>query len=1158
MAPISEVQASNISTNIASSNNMSSCQCGRQAANNIFSFNLPINRRGLFFQDSFFNNSYDHFDNTIRRIMQGWGATNLLTNLQDDAKLRLSNNLSQYRQLRTHNLKEEDQAVTVVSDNSCHKIMMDVHDFVSGDLKVKVVGERQVMVEGRLETNTGDLAMSSNCFRRKFSLPQDTNMEAITSAMSSDGVLTIIAPRSVKQIEDKEIPIRVEGSVKSEAAVNTNQTSLTNTNTTTNATCSCQSNNQTQTTPVKIHTSFNEAQQQQQEHMSQNQTNMQSTTGVNNTVQAHNSCSSSTIKSRNVPINTGRFLPITTKGLFFNDSYFEGIRQDFQNAVNDVLSRWGEGSMLGQACEDTNNRVGNNFSRYRQLRAHNLKVDNQAVNITSDHTSHKIVMDVHDFVKGDVNINLVGEREMVVEGRLETHEGNVAVSSNSFKRRFCLPHDTNIEAISSVMSSDGVLTITVPRMMKQIKKDESIIPIKLEDNQTPTTYTTHKESTVNSEAEKCIQSEHQKRNEATQSISVQQNINSSITNSSPTNVTVSGPAETIISKETMMNNKSENVSQTSVQPQVSSQTKNQTTVSQLASLPVTTRGLFFNDSFFKDTWQDFQDAVKDVVSRWGNFTSTTDHMTSYRSLRAQDLREETQAVKSSEDEHNYKIVLDVLGFTTGGTINVKAVNEREVVVEGQVEKEEGGTKFRKQFHRRFVLPRDIYLESVSSVMSSDGVLTITAPKKPITMRIKEMIIPMSIEEGIHKSESLSKVTEEQGRKHQTSEDRSSFEDNRRSESSEVSTKTSSSVQSSTHQKTAPLSSSISSQEVREHREHIIPVRLEGQDTTTESLQQQHHSATNSNEQQQSYVSSSRLEGQDTTTGSLQQQHHSATNSNEQQQSCVSSSSIDQSKVCQSARSKICQSVKESSMEQQAKSLSSNSEISDNLNLRQENTVTDESYKMCVPITKKGPFFRDSFFEDTRKHFTNAVREVLKNTEESSVHSDELNSYRSLLRRNPKLENQAVHMEEDQYTMKIILDVHDFIGGEVKVAVSEGREMMVKGQAAQEEGSSASNLSFRRVFTLPLHADIKGITSAMSSDGVLTITTPKLQNTSENDTNNREMVTASQSRVDTQGVGTRGWQEKKERHETKESEGCSSQSYSSSYRSQQEFSSNNAF
>lgn len=75
----------------------------------------------------------------------------------------------------------------------------------------------------------------------------------------------------------------------------------------------------------------------------------------------------------------------------------------------------------------------------------------------------QIVMDVHDFVKGDVNINLVGEREMVVEGSLNTNEGDMAVSSSSFRRRFCIPKDSNIEAISSVMSADGILTITIPR-----------------------------------------------------------------------------------------------------------------------------------------------------------------------------------------------------------------------------------------------------------------------------------------------------------------------------------------------------------------------------------------------------------------------------------------------------------------------------------------------------------------------------------------------------------------------------------------------------------------------------------------------------------------------------------------------------------------------
>lgn len=72
-------------------------------------------------------------------------------------------------------------------------------------------------------------------------------------------------------------------------------------------------------------------------------------------------------------------------------------------------------------------------------------------------------------------------------------------------------------------------------------------------------------------------------------------------------------------------------------------------------LPITTRGLFFGDSFFKNTWQDFQEAVRDVVSRWGNFSADDDDMTRYMTLRAGDVKDENQAVKSTEDEANYKV-----------------------------------------------------------------------------------------------------------------------------------------------------------------------------------------------------------------------------------------------------------------------------------------------------------------------------------------------------------------------------------------------------------------------------------------------------------------------------------------------------------------------
>ena len=77
------------------------------------------------------------------------------------------------------------------------------------------------------------------------------------------------------------------------------------------------------------------------------------------------------------------------------------------------------------------------------------------------------------------------------------------------------------------------------------------------------------------------------------------------------------------------------------------------------TLPITTRGSFFSDSFFKDAWKDFEEAVRDVVSKWGDPACPADALTHYRSLRAQDLRDENQAVKFMDDKTDYKVREDI-------------------------------------------------------------------------------------------------------------------------------------------------------------------------------------------------------------------------------------------------------------------------------------------------------------------------------------------------------------------------------------------------------------------------------------------------------------------------------------------------------------------
>lgn len=74
-------------------------------------------------------------------------------------------------------------------------------------------------------------------------------------------------------------------------------------------------------------------------------------------------------------------------------------------------------------------------------------------------------MDVHDFMGGDVKVKVVGEKDLVVEGSVEKKEGGSSVASHSFRRRFSLPRLTDLSAIDSVMSSDGILTITSPKIV---------------------------------------------------------------------------------------------------------------------------------------------------------------------------------------------------------------------------------------------------------------------------------------------------------------------------------------------------------------------------------------------------------------------------------------------------------------------------------------------------------------------------------------------------------------------------------------------------------------------------------------------------------------------------------------------------------------------
>lgn len=397
--------------------------------------------------------------------------------------------------------------------------------------------------------------------------------------------------------------------------------------------------------------------------------------------------------------------------------------------------------------------------------------------------------------------------------------------------------------------------------------------------------------------------------------------------------------------------------------------------------------------------------------RSGEESSAVDEMACYRSLRSRHLGDDTQAVTSSEDERYHKFILDVQDFVDG-EVNVEAVSDRELVVEGRVEREEGGAKSTKRFQRRFLVPGHFNLEGVDSSMSSDGVLTITVPK---------MEIGGSLAHESHVS-ALSK----------------------------------SSLESIGQDPTTVLTT------MRNIKEQIIPLNVE--DSERENVAHFGSSSVQvSDEAHRAGYTASSEDGDMFIAVVKQPDYHYKVVAQEGEgEEALGNGHLDIQAT-----------------QQQRTDLG-----------RESKTVGITSGSGYLPISRKGPFDSDYFFENVRENYSQAVREVLEKAKEWSCRSDAMQNYRSLRQRNLRLDNQAVNISEDQHSHKVVMDVHDFTGGDVTVQLVGGNELLVEGQAERQEDNKVSRLSFVRCFPLPDHVDRDAITTALSSDGILTIITRK--------------------------------------------------------------------
>lgn len=106
-------------------------------------------------------------------------------------------------------LRNERGSSTVQADKDKFQVVLDVQQFEPSEIDVKVV-DKFVVVTAKHEEKRDEHGWVSRQFTRKYLIPEQCDLDQVTSKLSSDGVLTISAPRKDQENAGNERVIKIE------------------------------------------------------------------------------------------------------------------------------------------------------------------------------------------------------------------------------------------------------------------------------------------------------------------------------------------------------------------------------------------------------------------------------------------------------------------------------------------------------------------------------------------------------------------------------------------------------------------------------------------------------------------------------------------------------------------------------------------------------------------------------------------------------------------------------------------------------------------------------------------------------------------------------------------------------------------------------------
>lgn len=113
------------------------------------------------------------------------------------------------QKLRCPSVKPDDIS-SIISDKEKFQIKMDLQHFMPEEICVKMSENNTVVIEAKHEEKSDEEGFISRQMIRRFIIPEGHDLKQIASSLSSDGILTISAPKNPDAVE-KNIPITHTG-----------------------------------------------------------------------------------------------------------------------------------------------------------------------------------------------------------------------------------------------------------------------------------------------------------------------------------------------------------------------------------------------------------------------------------------------------------------------------------------------------------------------------------------------------------------------------------------------------------------------------------------------------------------------------------------------------------------------------------------------------------------------------------------------------------------------------------------------------------------------------------------------------------------------------------------------------------------------------------